>query len=1064
MPVPITRKRLLDWAGEQVVHEAESIVERGLVLDASYDDTCIKGTILWNNRDLNTSLNILPDGNVENACPCYANVERGIICPHVIALGVSLVRRATDPMREAKHAEELRRAKRLAQIDESQYIQRVESDSPGALPCTIVLTLASDWQDFIAGDSIPLRCEAKYRDEILPLDAVPTNIPLKFSAKDDALLFVLEDISEGPAKGTLVLNRMDFINIVRLYSGRELQVEDGNPITINEATVSTSVRMDLDRENGELLLFAHTELPFVGEAEFPGYIVSGKKGWVYGANNLWPLENLLPLPYHGVYSEPVVINRPDVLRFYRHELPTLEQHARIESDITLDLLTVDPARPSFHLVISGSAASISAVLYATYGDTELVACKRDAKGDFAIPDPDDLMRYLVRNSDYERVALQRLAEYGFTGEHGDDLCSIVEKRNVLNFLGRAVPALKRHGWKVELQGRVAPILEDTGFITPVVQVDDNGGRGWFEVGFDFESPAGTSLSPNEIQRAIRMGESFVSHRGNTLLIDTEAIESMQEVFSDCATADSDQPGHFRLSDIYAPFVKSSLDALDGIDVEETSSWRERAQTVNRTVELKSIDVGPELEDTLRAYQKTGVGWLRFLEESGFAGILADEMGLGKTLQTLAWLRLDRVHEECRNKPALIVCPTSIVENWAMEAHKFVPDMCVRVMAGAERHDHWDHLHEAHLVVTSYALLRRDLEQYLDHDFSAAILDEAQHIKNRSTQNAQAAKQIRAQNKLVLTGTPIENSVSDLWSIMDFLMPGYMGPHDTFRANYALPIANGGPSGTTAQSKLRRKMHPFLLRRLKTEVARDLPPRIDRVSPCTLTGDQKLVYTELLETSRRRIKNMVASKGFNKSRMEILTTLMRLRQACCHLDLLKIDGLDAKHPSAKMELFFELLDEAMDGGHRVLVFSQFVSMLTILRKEFKERSIDYCYLDGATKERMKVVQTFNTQRDIPVFLISLKAGGTGLNLTGADMVIHFDPWWNPAVENQATDRAYRIGQKRTVYSIKLITTGTVEEKVLEMQKQKQAIFDATIENDEGVIQKLSWEDVQDLLSL
>jgi superfamily II DNA or RNA helicase len=1064
MSAPITRKRLKDWAGEQVVHEAESIVERGLVIDATYEDPFIKGTILWNNRDLLTSLKILPDGNVENRCPCYANVERGIICPHVIALGVSLVRRATDPLRDAKHEEELRRAKRLAAIDESAYLKRVETDAPGALPCRLVLTLAHDWQDFVTGDSIPMRCEARYQDEVMPLDAIPTSLPLSFSKQDDALLFVLEDISEGPAKGELVLNRADFINIIRLYSGRELQVENGEPITINEATVTSTVRMDLDRENGELLLFAHTELPFLESTEFPSYIVSGKQGWVYGASNLWSLENLLPLPYHGIYTDPVVIKRPDVLRFYRHELPTLEQHARIETDITLDLFTIDPAQPGFHLVISGSAASVSAILYATYGDNELIAGKRDSRGDFAAPDPEDLMRYLVRNAARETDALQRLSQYGMTGEHGKDLSSIVEKRNVLNFLGRAIPALRRHGWKVELQGRVAPILEETGFVTPVVQVQDTGGHGWFDVGFDFEAPGGTSLSPNEIQRAIRMGEAFVSHQGKTLLIDTEAIESMQDVFSDCASADADQPGYFRMSDIYAPFVKSSLDSLDGIDVEENPAWRQRAQTVNRTTELKPIDLGPKLNDTLRSYQKTGVSWLRFLEESGFAGILADEMGLGKTVQTLAWLKLERLHEAARNKPALIVCPTSIVENWAMEAHKFVPGLDVRVMSGSERHEHWENLDQADLAVTSYALLRRDLDHYLNHEFSAAILDEAQHIKNRSTQNALAAKQIRARHKLVLTGTPIENSVSDLWSIMDFLMPGYMGAHDTFRSNYALPIASGGPVAAAAQTKLRRKMHPFLLRRLKREVARDLPPRINKISPCTLTGDQKLVYTELLETSRRRIKNMVAEKGFNRSRMEILTTLMRLRQACCHLDLLKIDGLNAKHPSAKMELFFELLDEAMDGGHRVLVFSQFVSMLTILRKEFEERSIDYCYLDGSTKERMKVVQQFNTQREIPVFLISLKAGGTGLNLTGADMVIHFDPWWNPAVENQATDRAYRIGQKRTVYSIKLITKGTVEEKVLEMQKQKQAIFDATIENDEAVLQKLSWDDVQDLLSL
>ena len=368
------------------------------------------------------------------------------------------------------------------------------------------------------------------------------------------------------------------------------------------------------------------------------------------------------------------------------------------------------------------------------------------------------------------------------------------------------------------------------------------------------------------------------------------------------------------------------------------------------------------------------------------------------------------------------------------------------------------------MVTSYALLRRDIDQYTRHEFSAIILDEAQHIKNRSTQNAIAAKKLRALHRLVLTGTPIENSVSDLWSIMDFLMPGYMGRHEAFRQNYELPIARGGPDGEFSQMKLRRKLQPFLLRRMKKDVAADLPPKIQKVASCMLTADQYAVYRELVESSRRRLTDMVASVGFQKSRMEVFKTLMRLRQTCCHLDLLKLEGLASKAPSGKLDMFMELIDEAMDGGHRILVFSQFVSMLSILRREMEQQGIRYCYLDGATKDRLAVVQSFNVDRDIPVFLISLKAGGTGLNLTGADMVVHFDPWWNPAVEDQASDRAHRIGQKRTVYCVKLITKGTVEEKVLAMQEKKRLVIDAALASDEQVMGKMTWEDVQELLTL
>jgi len=670
----------------------------------------------------------------------------------------------------------------------------------------------------------------------------------------------------------------------------------------------------------------------------------------------------------------------------------------------------------------------------------------------------------VRNAAAERRALERLAAIGFSGECGDDMTSIVGKRNVLNFLGGALPALRRLGWRVELEGSVTPFMESLDFATPVVHVDDPAGGQWFDVGFGFEDGDGASLSPAEIQRAIRRGDAFLEKDGRTILVDSDAVESMQAVFADCASGDGAEPGRFRMDGIYAAFVKSSLDALDGVDVEDSPAWRARAAGLNRAAELQPVKLGEPLDGLLRPYQKDGVNWLRFLEVNGFCGLLADEMGLGKTVQALAWLQLERHDQTARGRPALVVCPTSLVENWAEEAQRFAPALNVLTLTGSERHDKWKNVQNADLVITSYALLRRDQELYAEHDFAAAILDEAQHIKIRSTQNAVSAKRLRANRRLVLTGTPVENSVADLWSIMDFLMPGYLGDHESFRRNYELPIGRADAEGEIAQAKLRRKLHPFLLRRVKAEVARDLPPKISRISACSLSPDQKAVYSELLESSRRRIGDMVAKRGFNRCRMEVLTTLMRLRQVCCHIDLLKLPGLNARQPSAKLNLFMELIDEAFDGGHRILVFSQFVSMLRILRQALEKQGLSYCYLDGSTKDRMKVVHKFNTRKDIPLFLISLKAGGTGLNLTGADMVVHFDPWWNPAVEDQATDRAYRIGQKRTVYNIKLITKGTVEEKVIALQKKKQAVIDATVESDEKMIQRLSWDDVQELLCL
>jgi superfamily II DNA or RNA helicase len=1070
MKLTFSRKTVLNWAGAQIVRDAETLIENGLLLEADFEEPFIKGAVLHNNRRFETCLEILPDGSAENHCRCYANKERGLICHHVVALALSIVKRRTDPMREAKYREEKRRASRLAEIDENEYLHRVPEGSEGGLPAKLRVTLADGWQEQCMNGSVSVSCDAVFRRKKHPIDDIPGDTILALSKEDESLLFVLEDVCEGPAKGTLELAPADFMNVLRLRAGKKLYSSDG-AVTVNKTPLSTIIKMDLDRETGELILIAHTELPFMEAGEFPFYIVSGNVGWAYGAQNFWPLETVLPGPYHSIYSEPVIISRSDVLRFLQNEFPKLARVVTVQSDISLDLFTIDPARPSFRLLIKGSPASLSATLFARYEGIELVAVKPNTSGAFAIPDPKDLLRYTTRNFRAEQDALELLVTggasddisvAGLRGECGDGLKPVIGKREVLNFLGTHLPRLRRLGWRVELDGRISGHMDAMDFATPVVHVRDSGDGSWFDVGFDFEDQDQASISSSDIQLALRKGESFIVTGGKTILVDSDAISSMQDVFSDCAHQSADEAGYFRLPSIYSSFVKSSLDAMDGIDIEDSSSWRSRAAEFDRDTDIKPVKLAGDLDSILRSYQKTGVNWLRLLEERGFCGLLADEMGLGKTVETLAWLSMDRVNSASTKLPTLIVCPTSLVENWVEETDRFVPDQKAIILTGSDRDAAWEQIDDCNIAVTSYAILRRDLDRYTDREFAVVVLDEAQHIKNRSTQNAVAAKMLKAHHKLVLTGTPIENSVSDLWSIMDFLMPGYLGSHENFRQCYELPIDRGTETATAAKVKLRRKLHPFMLRRLKIDVASDLPDKIEKVATCTLSPDQRAVYNELLKKSTSKIQAMVAKTGFNKCRMDILVILMKLRQICCHLDLLKLDGLAPKRPSAKLELFLELIDEAVDSGHRILVFSQFVSMLHILRDELEKRDLKYCYLDGSTKNRQSIVREFNTERSIPLFLISLKAGGTGLNLTGADMVVHFDPWWNPAVENQATDRAHRIGQKRTVYSIKLITKGTVEEKVLEMQRRKQSIIDATIESDEKVMTALSWEDVQDLL--
>ena len=508
----------------------------------------------------------------------------------------------------------------------------------------------------------------------------------------------------------------------------------------------------------------------------------------------------------------------------------------------------------------------------------------------------------------------------------------------------------------------------------------------------------------------------------------------------------------------------------------------------------------ELERVLRPYQKQGVAWLGFLRENGFGGILADEMGLGKTLQTLAFLRtlqndLGWLREKsllsptlssgggegeatsverqsgsslvssggprAERLPHLIVCPTSLVPNWVAEAEKFTPALKVLALHGPERHARFERIPASDLVVTSYALLRRDAERYRDLEFDTVALDEAQHIKNRQTQNAQAVKAIKARHRIVLTGTPLENSVLDLWSIFDFLMPGYLGTAKDFRERYELPIAR--EQNAESQRRLARRLRPFMLRRLKAEVAPELPAKLEQVSFCELTPEQRSIYQQVLEASRQELLATAGMQGIARSRIVALSALLRLRQVCCDLRLLKLEGIDPDTASGKLDLFGELLEEVLDGGHRLLVFSQFVSMLTLLKENLTVEGIEFCYLDGSTTDRAAVVERFQTNEVIPVFLISLKAGGVGLNLTGADTVIHFDPWWNPAVEDQATDRAHRIGQNKVVTSYKLIARDTVEEKILTLQNRKREMIQATIAGEEEFAASLSWEEIQELLA-
>ncbi|HZI32437.1 MAG TPA: SNF2-related protein, partial [Candidatus Binatia bacterium] len=548
-------------------------------------------------------------------------------------------------------------------------------------------------------------------------------------------------------------------------------------------------------------------------------------------------------------------------------------------------------------------------------------------------------------------------------------------------------------------------------VEPQFQITPSGVQ-WFDLGVVFSTSGGESFSAAEIQRLVLSGQNHTRLKnGKMAVIDTGAVEELQEVLLDCAP--QQHAGGYRISNQQAGFLEATLRQHKDWKIQASTAWRDRAAKQSGEAKLECPPLG-DLENILRPYQKQGVAWLHFLRANGFGGILADEMGLGKTLQTLAFLRSlsqweatagsagilpassSQTISETRRQdagaprentlPHLIVCPTSLVFNWVAEAKKFTPELKVVALHGPDRHKRFRDIATSDLVVTSYALIRRDAEKYRELEFDTVVLDEAQHIKNRQTQNAQAVKAVKANHRIVLTGTPLENSVLDLWSIFDFLMPGYLGSAKDFRERYELPIAKA--KDAQAQARLARRLRPFMLRRLKQEVATDLPAKLEQVSYCELTPDQRGVYQQVIEASRKEVLDAVGAQGLAKSRMVVLTALLRLRQVCCDLRLLNLENVKPAGASGKLEMFGELLEEVIDGGHRLLVFSQFTGMLALLKERLMAESIDYCYLDGSTTNRSAVVERFQKDSSIPVFLISLKAGGVGLNLTGADTVIHF----------------------------------------------------------------------------
>ena len=1080
-PLKLTEELLAKIAGWRVMKEARGLLAAGKVQESSWNPPRLAGIVQGGTGMLKSGLNIANHVDVDNLCTCREARERGTICAHAVAIGLHAVE-SSRPKPAVSKAELRPHPQGGASSETGHFANRSPASlGAGSTPARsnparciersaptlaaagdpesdaeIVITLPPALEGPLLKGRLMLVLEAITESGRVPLNRLVGRGPVSFTAADSKLLDALEQLAGGETPGMLQLPIGDFVGLLpllanhpRIWLGRRAQltiVPDPLQIPVNAAL----------QPSGEIVLrLADSKpgrwLPLGGSPVF----------WVALDTTIRPLR--LPTRLLPLLQQPLRLQRRDVPSFFRDDWPVLSVLPEFKADFALEDFELAPVAPKIRLALKGGLTWLDAKLTCRYGTRETAPERFDEGEALWMPDPEKSTRYCVRDLVTEQAATSELRRAGFQGPDTGGNWRLNGEAAVLTFFARQLPRLEKQ-WEVTIEESLRETkARKCEHIEPVIRIGA-GNEAWFDLSVAFESSEGERLSPADLQRLLLSGESRVRLKGGKIgLVNTSALEEFENVLRD---ANPDQhEGTYRIAMNQATYVESSLSGQAGWRIEASGDWLARARQQTSGLAAKRPPLAT-LDDRLRGYQRAGVDWLWMLRQRRLGGVLADEMGLGKTLQALGYL--EAVRMETRGAPrklSLVICPTSLVANWLAEAGRFAPGMRVCAWHGAARQNRRDEALAADLIVTSYALAKRDHDWLRTLELDTVILDEAQHIKNRETQNAQSVKGLRAGYRFVLTGTPIENSVSDLWSIFDFLMPGYLGTATDFKERYEAPIVRD--HDTAAQARLSRRVRPFLLRRLKRDVAPELPPRVEQISYCELNPQQNALYRQLLEAGRKEILASAGKEGTaagQRGRMMVLTTLLRLRQVCCDLRLLNLpEQAKPVDMSGKVELFLELLDEALDGGHRILVFSQFTSMLHLLQEHLDARTIPFCYLDGQTRDRQAVVDKFQSQADIPVFLISLKAGGVGLNLTAADTVFIFDPWWNPAAEAQAADRAHRIGQRRVVTSYKLIAKGTVEEKMLRLQERKREIFGATLDTEERVIESLSWEEIQDLLA-
>lgn len=740
----------------------------------------------------------------------------------------------------------------------------------------------------------------------------------------------------------------------------------------------------------------------------------------------------------GIRSAEMVIGRDKLGNFYHHVLPKIREFSEVKEEEPEKIEAVLPPLPEF-------------TFYLDYPDKRNVTCKAEVSYDGRIYD------MLLQDEDYEirdyamenevilciRYFLPEIDKAHHFHCKGDE-------DKVYQFLDSGFSELMKYG-EVKITDAFGRLQIRSTQVSVGVSLKSN----LLDLNLSSEYADDNELL--EILASYRLKKKY--HRlknGDFLKMDDNSLTALAELVDGLQLSEKDLvKGHFQIPSYRALYLDKVLKENTEVKYVKDGTFKAVLRDFNEIAE-NEFEVPAELFEVLRPYQTVGFRWLKTIEAYGFGGILADDMGLGKTLEIISVLLAAK--QKNGRLSSLIVCPASLVYNWESECSRFAPELHVMAVTGTaeERAEKIKSARETDVLVTSYDLLKRDIDEYKDLNFDYQVIDEAQYIKNHSTQGAKCVKIIKAVIKYALTGTPIENRLSELWSIFDYLMPGFLYRYERFKKEIEVPIVKN--NSEQAMERLKKMVSPFILRRLKKDVLRELPDKLEETTYSKFECEQQKIYDAYVQ----KVKTALAIKSkaeFEKSKIQVLAELTRLRQICCDPSLCYEDY---KGESAKLNTCIELLEGAIGGGHKVLLFSQFTSMLSIIERELNLRGISYFIITGATpkEKRLEEVNAFNSS-DVPVFLISLKAGGTGLNLASADIVIHYDPWWNIAAQNQATDRAHRIGQTNVVTVFKLIAKGTIEEKIQNLQQSKSDLANQVLSGEVNSLGSMTKEDLMEL---